>query len=270
MNDRSNGGVGHLLLAAAACLVLIFLLAPQVVLLVQSFTAETYLSFPPRSFGLRWYAFVAGDETWRRAIVTSLLVASVSTPLALLLGGAAALALDRGPARGRGALKGALISPMVLPHVVLGLSLYRVFLAIALDDTFTGFVAAHLLLSLPYVVVTVGASLQTFDLAQEEAARSLGASPARAFRYVTLPAIMPGVLAGMIFAFVTSFDEFIVTFFLASRKVTIPIQIFGSLSYQIEPSIAAMSGYTMLITVALSAVLVVKGHFGSNKEALHG
>ncbi|WP_053078587.1 ABC transporter permease [Methylobacterium tarhaniae] len=174
MTTRTAPTLGARLLAAAACLVLAFLLAPQVVLLVQSFTTETYLSFPPRSFGLRWYAFVAQDETWRRAIVTSLIVAGLSTPLALLVGTAAALGLDRGPRRGKALLRGVLISPMVLPHVVLGLSLYRVFLSLALDDTLAGFVAAHLLQSVPYVVVTVGASLQTFNIAQEEAARSLG------------------------------------------------------------------------------------------------
>ena len=245
-----------------------FLVVPQVILLVQSFTAETYLSFPPKSFGLRWYGHVLTDEGWRRAFLTSLGIAAAATPLALVIGTAVAVGLDRGPRRGRRMLRAFVVSPMVLPHVVLGLALYRVFLSVALDDTMAGFVLAHLLLGVPYVVVTVGASLQTFDRSLEEAAKSLGATPLRALVEVTLPVIAPGLLAGAIFAFITSFDEFIVTYFLASRQTTIPIQIFGSLSYQIEPSIAAVSGLTLIVTMALSALLVVKGRFGSaDREA---
>lgn len=263
MSVMSKPDAGRRLVAAAALSILGFLIVPQVILLVQSFTAETYLSFPPRSFGIRWYGHVLTDEGWRRAFLTSLGVATAATPLALMIGTAVAVGLDRGPRRGRRVMSAFFVSPMVLPHVVLGLALYRVFLSAALDDTVQGFVLAHLLLGVPYVVITVGASLQTFDRSIEEAAKSLGAKPLRAFVEVTLPAIAPGLLAGAIFAFITSFDEFIVTYFLASRQTTIPIQIFGSLSYQIEPSIAAVSGLTLIVTMTLSALLVVKGRFGA-------
>lgn len=268
MSAAANRGLGRSLNASLAAGVLIFLLAPQIILLIQSFTAEDYLSFPPRQFGLRWYLHVASDPAWRRALTTSLIVAGVTTPLAIVIGTLCAVGLDRGPAKGRGAMRALLVSPMVLPHVVLGLALYRVYLSVALDDTLLGFIAAHLLLAIPYVIVTVGAGLQSFDRAQEEAAQSLGASPVRAFLYVTVPALTPGILAGAIFAFITSFDEFIVTYFLASRNVTVPIQIFGSLSYQIEPSIAAVSGLTMIVTTGLSLMLVMKGKFGSGEEKL--
>jgi putative spermidine/putrescine transport system permease protein len=268
LSDRAERSLGGWLASAVAVAILAFLLVPQAILLVQSFTAENYLSFPPKSFGLRWYRYVLFDESWRRALLTSIGVAALSTPLALLVGTAAAVGIDRGPERGRRMMRTMLVSPMVLPHVVLGLALYRVFLSVALDDTIAGFVTAHLLLAIPYVVVTVGASLQTFDTALEEAAQSLGASPAKAFLYVTLPMITPGLLAGAIFAFITSFDEFIVTYFLASRNVTIPIQIFGSLSYQIEPSIAAVSGLTMVITATLSALLILRGQFGGKGSVI--
>ena len=264
LTDRINGGR---LVSAVAVAILAFLLVPQVILLIQSFTAEDYLSFPPKHFGLKWYRYVLFDEGWRRALLTSLIVATVSTPLALLVGTAAAVGLDRGPERGRRALRSMLVSPMVLPHVVLGLALYRVFLSVSMDDTIFGFITAHLLLATPYVVVTVGASLQTFNTTLEEAAQSLGASPVAAFFHITIPTIAPGLLAGAIFAFITSFDEFIVTYFLASRNSTIPIQIFGSLSYQIEPSIAAVSGLTLVVTGALSALLVLRGKFSGSAVA---
>jgi ABC-type spermidine/putrescine transport system permease subunit II len=262
MNTGEKDPGGGWLLASLATAILAFLLIPQMILLVQSFTAEDYLSFPPRAFGFKWYWYVLTDERWRRALGTSLVIAGAATPLALILGTAAALGLDRGPQRGRRLVRAALVSPMVLPHVVLGLALYRVFLPARLDDTVGGFIVAHLLLAVPYVVVTVGAGLETFNHTLEEAAQSLGASPARAFFHITLPIIAPGLLAGAIFSFVTSFDEFIVTFFLATRSVTIPIQIFGSLSYQIEPSIAAVSGLTLVVTALLSTLLVARGGFG--------
>ena len=251
------------LVGVAAVAIVLFLIAPQLVLVIQSFTAEDYLSFPPKVFGLRWYLHILTDEIWRRAFLTSLLVAAFTTPLGLIIGASAALGLDRGPLRGRKLLRTVLISPMVLPHIVLGLALYRVFLSLALDDTVSGFFIAHLLLVIPYVVITIGASLQTLDPSLEEAAESLGASAFKAFWYITLPNIVPGLLAGAIFAFITSFDEFIVTYFLASRNVTVPLQIFGSLSYQLDPSIAAVSGLTLLVTAVLSTILVLRGQFAS-------
>lgn len=248
-----------LVVSTVAVLVMAFLILPQLILLVQSFTAEDYLSFPPRAYGLRWYVFIFEDATWRKALGTSLLVAGVVTPLALVFGTAAAIGLDRGPVLVRKAMRTALVSPMVLPHVVLGMAIYRVFLPLRFDDTLGGFMAAHLVLCIPYVIVTVGASLQAFDRTLEQAAASLGAPLGVALWRVTLPLIRPGIVGGAVFAFITSFDEFIVTYFLASRQTTAPIQIFSSLSYQLEPSIAAVSGLTLVITAALSGVLILRG-----------
>ncbi len=248
-----------LLVSIVAVAVMIFLILPQVILLIQSFTAEDYLSFPPKAYGLRWYGFIFEDDTWRKALGTSLIVAGVVTPLALLFGTAAALGLDRGPLITRKALRTLLVSPMVLPHVVLGMAIYRVFLPLRFDDTLIGFIAAHLVLCIPYVIVTVGASLQAFDRSLEQAAASLGAPLPVALWRVTLPIIRPGLIGGAVFAFITSFDEFIVTYFLASRMTTAPIQIFSSLSYQLEPSIAAVSGLTLVVTAALSGLLILRG-----------
>ncbi|OYW56562.1 MAG: hypothetical protein B7Z30_12360 [Rhizobiales bacterium 12-68-15] len=216
-----------LFVGSIASLVMVFLVLPQVILLVQSFTAEDYLSFPPR--------------------------------LALVIGTAAAIGLDRGPMVLRKAMRTALVSPMILPHVVLGMAIYRVFLPIRFDDTVTGFLIAHLVLCVPYVIVTVGASLQGMDRSLEQAAVSLGASVPMALWRVVLPLIRPGLIGGAVFAFITSFDEFIVTYFLASRQTTAPIQIFSSLSYQLEPSIAAVSGLTLVVTAALCGLLILRG-----------
>lgn len=252
--NRIGFFVGTVAVAMMALLIL-----PQLILLIQSFTVEDYLSFPPKVFGFRWYAYIFRDEAWLRALGTSLLIAVLVTPLSVVVGTAAAIGLDRGPARMRKAVRTALISPMILPHVVLGMAIYRVFLPMRFDDTIAGFLIAHLVLCVPYVVVTVGASLQAMDRSLEQAAVSLGASLPRALWRVVLPLARPGLIAGAVFAFITSFDEFIVTYFLASRQTTAPIQIFSSLSYQLEPSIAAVSGLTLVVTAALSGLLVLRG-----------
>jgi putative spermidine/putrescine transport system permease protein len=257
--ERSDRRRALLINSIAGCVVL-FLVVPQAILLVQSFTAESYLAFPPKTFGLRWYRFVLADPDWLRAIRTSLVVAGIVTPVALVIGTAAALGLDRGPDGVRKMLRTALISPMILPHVVLGMAIYRVLLPIRFDDTTTGFVIAHLVLCIPFVVLAVGASLQTFDRSLEQAAQSLGAPLWRAIWLVTLPMIRPGLVGGAVFAFITSFDEFIVTYFLATRNTTVPIQIFSSLSYQLEPSITAVSGLTLIVTALLSALIIVRGN----------
>ena len=268
MNGGRSEYRGGILISVLSLIVIVFLIVPQIIILIQSFTAGDYLEFPPRHLGLRWYWHVLTDEVWRGALGTSVLVAAVVTPLALVLGTGAALALDRGPLAVRKILRTALVSPMVLPHVVFGLALYRVFLPVHLDDTVTGFIIAHLLLCIPYVIVIVGASLQAFDRSLEEVAQSLGASPLQAVFHVTLPVIAPGLVAGGIFAFITSFDEFIVTYFLATRNVTVPIQIFSSLSYQLEPSVAAVSGLTLIVTVILSVLLITRGSLiGRSKVA---
>lgn len=249
-------------------LALIFLVAPLIIVVVQSFTAESYLVFPPASYGVRWYRHIFRDNAWQQAILLSLAIAATVTPLSLGLGTAAALALDRGPLKGHRAIYTILISPMILPGVVLGLGLLRVFLWLNLADRFLGFTLAHLTITIPYVVITVGASLANFDRSTEEAARSLGASPWRAIWHVTLPMIRPGLIGGGIFAFITSFDEFIITYFLATYYVTLPIQIFNSLSYQLDPSIAAVSGLTIMITALLTTVLVFRGEVASGGRVL--
>lgn len=247
----------------AACLVLVFLAVPLLILAVQSFTAESYLSFPPTSFGLRWYRFLYESQDWRAAALRSLGVAGIVAPVALAMGTLAAIGLHRGPRPGRKAIYSFLIAPMVLPHLVLALGMMRIALVAGVEDTILGLVAAHLTVALPYVVIMVGASLEATDPTQEEAARSLGADVWRVFRHITLPSIRPGLLAGLIFAFIASFDEFILTYFLATFQNTLPLQIYGTLSFQVEPSIAAASTIALIGTAFLTALVLTRGQIVS-------
>jgi putative spermidine/putrescine transport system permease protein len=254
--------------SAVTIVTLAFLLLPQVILLVESFTASNYLAFPPARYGLRWYAFILSDTEWLDALSRTLVVAAIVTPATLLIALAAAYALDRGPTRGRGVLFTILIAPMVLPHVVLGLGLFQVAFWSHMEDTLTAYVLAHTTIALPYAIITIGASLQGFDRRLEEAARSLGAAPWRAVLHVTIPAIRPGLVAAAIFSFVTSFDEFIITYFLSTRRATLPIQIFNSLSFQLDPSIAAVSGLTLMLTAGLTLYLMAGGQIASGNRVI--
>jgi putative spermidine/putrescine transport system permease protein len=252
-----RGGGGTLL--GVNAVVAAFLLLPLGIVLAESFTRGSFLTFPPQGLGLRWYRHVLGHEDWQRSLETTLIVAAIVTPLAIALGTAAALALDRGRFAGRSALYTLTISPIIVPHVVMGLALLRVLSLLRLTDTLAGFVLAHLTVTVPYVVITVTASLRSIDASVEDSAMSLGANPWRTFRHVTLPLIRPGLIGGAIFAFLVSFDEFIMTYFITSLKVTLPIMIFSTLRYQVDPSIAAVSGLMLMVSAALVVVYLLVG-----------
>ena len=247
------------ILVIFSSLVLFFLTAPLVILIIQSFTNESYLSFPPPTYGTRWYTEVIYSEDWQNATFLSLTLALIVTPLSLVLGTLVAFGLERGPKKGKQTIQAIMISPMVLPHIVLGLGLFKIALQLNISDSLWAFVPAHLTITIPFVIVTVGASLQTFNISLEEAARSLGASKFWAVWYITLPIISPGLIAGAIFSFIISFDEFIITFFLATFQRTLPLEMFSTLMYQVKPSIAAVSALTLAITAILTLVLMFRG-----------
>lgn len=249
-------------------LAMLFLGAPMVILVIQSFTNDSFLQFPPQSYGIRWYEYVARQPEWRSAVGRSLLIAFIVTPLAVLFGTLAAFGLDRGPARGRQAIYSFLIAPLILPHLVLALGMLRLALVVGLEDTTFALVLGHLTIALPYVLVTVGASLSTLDRVQEEAAQSLGANGWQVFLYVVLPGIRPGILAGAIFAFITSFDEFIVSYYLITFQFTLPLQIFSSLSFQVDPSITAISTIALALSALLTALILTRGQVVSGGKAV--
>jgi len=258
-NDGYNSLWPRRIMVLISSLVLFFLTAPLVILVIQSFTNESYLSFPPPSYGVRWYGEVISSEDWQKATILSLIIAAIVTPLSLVFGTLVAFGLERGPRSGKQTLQAVMISPMVLPHIVLGLGLFKIALQFNIADSLWAFVPAHLTITIPFVIVTVGASLQTFNVTLEEAARSLGASRFWAVWYVTLPIIRPGLIAGAIFSFIISFDEFIITFFLATFQRTLPLEMFSTLMYQVKPSIAAVSALTLAVTAILTALLMFRG-----------
>ena len=256
------------LLVFIVTIVILFLEAPLIILVIQSFTAESYLAFPPPSYGIRWYKEVLTSEDWLNSISLSLIIATVVTPLSLIFGTMAAFALDRGPKKLKNGLQAIMIAPMVLPHIVLGLGLFKMALQLDIDDSMLAYIPAHLTITIPFVIISVGASLQTFEVSLEEAARSLGASRFWAVWYITLPIISPALVAGAIFSFIISFDEFIITFFLTTFERTLPIEMFTTLMYQVRPSIAAVSPLTLAVTAFLTAMLILRGQITSGDKVI--
>jgi putative spermidine/putrescine transport system permease protein len=249
---------------AVNAVVYLFMLAPILVVIPVSFSETPYLVFPPRGFSLRWYANFFATRELADSLWTSLHLAAWTTAICTVLGTMAAVALMRYHYPGREALRTLLMAPLVMPRLVLGIALLMFLAKTFLSGRFGGLLLAHVVVALPYVIRTVGASLVGLDRALEEAAQSLGAPPLLTFRTVTLPLLKPGILAGAIFAFVTSFDELVASLFLTGpRLTTLPVQIYTYIEYTSDPTIAAIS--VVLIALTTAVVLVTERIVGFSR-----
>lgn len=237
---------------AVTSLIYAFVAVPSIVVVGSSFTRNDYLTFPPHGFTLRWYGVVLHESDWLSAGKRSLIVAAVVTPIALVLGAPVAYAVVRGRFPGRSALNAALLSPLVLPQVMLGLALLYFLLQLRLLNTILGVAIGHLVVVFPYVVRSVAVSVHNVDTAQERAAAILGAGRLRIIRDVILPALRPGLVAGAIFAAVTSLGELAVTLFVSGpNTTTMPVQIYSHVEYSFDPTVAAVSTLFLLIAVVV-------------------
>jgi putative spermidine/putrescine transport system permease protein len=235
---------------------MVFLVAPVLVVLPLSFTSGQLLVFPLPGWSTQWYREFFTNPIWTSALANSLAIGAVVTPLATALGTAAAVGLHGARSRWTGPILALLITPLAVPVVIVAVATFYFFAGLRMVGTFHGLVLAHTVLALPFVVVTVSATLQGFDPNLARAAASLGAAPLRAFRTVTLPIIAPGVISGALFAFVTSFDELVVAIFLSSPQLrTLPRQIFSGVSENISPTITAAAVVLLLVSVALMAAM---------------
>jgi putative spermidine/putrescine transport system permease protein len=257
-----SGGLRAINVALASLVLLIcaFMVAPTLAIVPISFTETDFISFPPHGFSWRWYSALL-DADWLHPAFVSLIVGVLTGCLATLIGTPAALGLYRlRGAAARLAFLGILL-PLLVPSIITAVALYGVFARVGLIGTIPGLVLAHTLLALPFVVINVSAVLQTIDSRIVDAARSLGATPASAFGRVTLPAIWPGVRVGLLFAFLTSFDEVVVSLFVSgARAVTLPVRMWQGIRFEVSPAIAAAS--CVLLTVSLlllAAVWLLKG-----------
>lgn len=236
--------------------VLLFLLAPVLVIIPMSFSSGEYFVYPLPGYSLKWYAEVMRDEKWVRALSNTLIVGSTSALLATAMGTLAAVGLARLRSRLVPIVLAALISPMVVPIVIVSVSLFYFYANLGLIGSLPGLVLSHATLGLPFVVITVYATMRNYNRNLDRAAESLGAGKAYVFFRVTLPVIAPGVISGGLFAFVVSFDEVVVTLFLASPEyTTLPREIFSGLRQSISPAVVTVSTITIGVSCTLMIVL---------------
>lgn len=249
-------------------LVLIFLMLPVLVIAPLSFNSDSFLLYPMSGFSLRWYDEVLTSPTWRQAFMNSCIVSPFATVLAMLLGTPAAVGLARIDFPGKALLTSVLISPMVVPVVIVGVATYLVFAPIGLSGSYVGLIMVHAALGVPFVVTTVTATLQGFDFNLVRAAASLGANPFTAFFRITLPLVAPGVISGGLFAFGTSFDEVVVTLFLAGpEQTTLPRQMFSGIRENISPAIAAVA---TIMTILSTLMLITLEWLRRRSERMRG
>ncbi len=233
-------------------LVLAFLLLPVAIVLCFAVNPEPFLAFPPSGLSLRWFVKFFTSRDFMAAFWLSLGLGVATVLVAGTIGTMAALALARGRFRGRAALVQIFLSPIVLPTILTGFALFQLAMVAGVGRNTWILLAGHLVVATPYVLRTVLAVLAHFDRSLEEAARGLGASPAAAFREVTLPLIRPGVIAGALFAFIVSFDQFPVSLFLVSPgQETLPIAMFNYLRFDFDGTIAAASCVSILLAITL-------------------
>lgn len=244
--------IGYWALRIFVGLVLLFLIAPILAIMPLSFSSDTYFSYPLPGLSLKWYEEFFTNERWYGSLRLSLILAACTTILATTLGTLAALGISRGNLPFRATLMAVLISPMIVPVIISALGMFFFYSSIGLTGTIPGLILAHTALATPFVVITVTATLSSFDKTLMRAGESLGATPTQTFYKVVMPLIMPGMISGALFAFVTSFDEVIAVIFIAGpEQRTLPRQMFSGIREQISPTITAAASVLIVFSTLL-------------------
>jgi putative spermidine/putrescine transport system permease protein len=240
-----------------------FLILPLIVIIPLSFNAEDFftftrgmLAFDPEAYSLRHYQNFFNDTNWTSALRNSFAIAPVATLISVVLGTLAAIGLSQPHMPWRGAVMAILISPMIVPLIISAAGMYFFYSKIGLQGTYWGVVLAHAALGVPFVIITVTATLVGFDRSLTRASASLGAGPVRTFFKVQMPLILPGVISGALFAFITSFDEVVIVMFVGSAsQQTLPWRMFTGLREQISPTILAVATILVVLSVLLLTTL---------------
>ena len=256
--------LGVYALRGCAGAVLFFLILPILVIVPLSFNSQPYftftaemLAFEADAYSLRWYRTIVENPNWLLAIQNSFIVGVFATIVATLLGTVAAVGLASSEMPFRRTITALLLSPMIVPLIIIAAGMFFFYTRFGLVGTFPGLIIAHAALGIPFVIVTVTATLVGFDRSLYNAGISLGTGPVRTFMRVVLPLIRPGVISGALFAFVTSFDEVVLVLFLAGPdQRTIPRQMFSGLREQINPTILAVA--TLLILVSICLLITIE------------
>ena len=254
-----GGKISHYSFLIFCACVFLFLIAPILVIIPLSFNAEPYFTFTEgmmaldkEAYSVRWYKDIATNPQWIFSAKNSIFVATFSTLIATVLGTLAALGLSQSHMPYRPLVMGVLISPMIVPLIISAAGMFFFYSKIGLSQTMPGLILAHAVLGTPFVVITVTATLAGFDHSLTKAAQSLGSGTSRTFFKIQMPLILPGVVSGALFAFITSFDEVVVVFFLAGfEQRTIPRQMWAGIREQISPTILAVASILVCVSILL-------------------
>jgi putative spermidine/putrescine transport system permease protein len=253
--DRPAAAGSRAVLWIGCVLILAFLALPAFFMIPVSFTSEAFIDWPPRGFSLRWYREYLASPQWMAATTRSLIVGCVSATLAMLIGVPAAFALGRRSFAGKTAALGLVLSPLILPRMIVAVALFYLYAKIGLVGTSLGLILGHTVLAIPFVVITVMAVLKNYDERLDQAASSLGAGPVRTLYHVTLPLMRTGLLAAFLFAFVTSFDELTIALFVTGGlTTTLPKQMWDDALLKVSPILAAVST-VLIVFVAITISL---------------
>ncbi|WP_051505847.1 ABC transporter permease [Mesorhizobium sp. WSM2561] len=248
--------LGKIVAGLVVALILFFLILPTLIVIPISLGSAPYIEFPPSGLTLHWYVEYFTDPDWIAATLFSLRIAFFTTITATIIGTLAAVALVRGDLPGKSLVLGLALSPLIVPHIIIAIALYLFFSPLRLTGNFFGFLLAHTMLTVPYVVVSVSASLQRFDPVLEMAALNCGAGRGRSFFEIVLPHIAPGVITGAVFAFISSFDEATVAFFISDiGGKTITRKMFEDINLNLTPVIAAVSTIVVAISILLMSTI---------------
>ena len=249
--------VWHVTFHVICCLVFAFLIIPILVIIPLGFNSEPYFTYPMPGFSLRWYEEFFTSPQWLLGLRNSIIVGAFATLVATILGTLAALGLNRAEYPGKSSILAVLISPIIVPIVITAAGMFYFYARVGLTGTLAGLVFAHATIGVPFVVITVSATLAGFDNNLVRAGASLGADPFRVFFRITLPLILPGVIAGALFAFITSWDELVIAIFLAgTEEHTLPRRMWSGIRELLSPTIMAVA--TMLILTSVGLMIVME------------
>jgi putative spermidine/putrescine transport system permease protein len=259
---------GRIALTAVATIILLFLALPIVVILVTSFSNNAFASFPPEAWTLNWYkALFADGSKWPAALSLSALVAALSTVFSLIIGVTAATALVRSELPLRSAVFALVLGPLVIPQIVTALGLFLLFEPAAMLGSPIAIALGHTVLASPIAVLILIATLRGIDERLEDAAASMGAGRLTIARKITFPLAAPGMIAAAIFSFITSFDEFYISQFLSSvDTVTLPVQVYNSLTFEIDPSVTAVSAILIAFAILALGLVALVRWLGSGRQ----
>ena len=265
MSGSGTGMMGRSLRGFGLFLIYAFVFLPLLLVMVLSFSDDTFLKFPPSGWSLRWYRALLSDSKFLAAAGVSLTVALIVVAISLIVGVPAAIALARRRLPLSGAIETLLLAPLILPTIVIGLSILLVFSQVRLSASYPGLVLAHLAITLPFTVRILTTTLRTLPPDIEAAAGTLGAGPWSTFRLVTLPLMAPGIMAAAALAFILSFDEVVISLFVAGpRLTTLPVEIYRYVHERTDPFVSAVS--VVLILLTMLVVVLVERSVGLMKS----